>query len=333
MTKSSTAPIALQNELVALLRLTRAEAQVARVRVSQARRTEIRRELEDNAREADRRSARIQAALRKLGGTPDVLGDTVGRVAALTKVGVEQAQPLSEGLLGDLALEHQLRDRVVFTRVLAEAQDESEVVDLMGDLEEAHTETIEWIRLRLAEVAQGGPAALAPTPTQTAVGTLTRFATLPSRRGAAFVNKAADVLARGRAAAQDAAESTVESVKETADSTVKSVRETAEATEEVVTAGRDAALARAEKVSPSAAARQAAHRTRENLGTVDAADLKIKNYEELTIAEANEAISGLGEADQIRVVQNFEEAHKNRKRVLNTAQKRLTELAEESVNA
>ena len=333
MTKSTAASNALQNELVALLRLTRAEAQVARVRVSQARRDEIRRELAANAKKADARSTRIQNTLRELGGTPDVFGDTVGRVTALTKVTAEQAQPLSEGLLGDLALEHQLRDRVVFTRVLAEAQDESDIVDLMTDLEKAHTETIEWIRLRLAEVAQGGPAALAPTPTQAAVGALARFATLPSRRGAAFVNKAADVLARGRATVQQAAESTVDSVKETAESTVDSVKETAEATEEVVTAGRDAALARAEKVSPSAAARNAAHKTRESLGTVDAADLPIKGYEGLTNAEAIEAIHGLEDAEQVRIVHNFEEAHKNRKRVLNTAQKRLTDLAEESVNA
>lgn len=329
MTKSSAASNALQNELVALLRLTRAEAQVARVRVSQAQRDEIRRELEANAKKADARSARIQDALRRLGGTPDVFGDTVGRVTALTKVTTEQAQPLSEGLLGDLGLEHQLRDRVVFTRVLAEAQDEPKVAALMDDLEKAHNETIEWIRLRLAEVAQGGPAALAPTPTQAAVGALTRFATIPSRRGAALVNKTADLLARGRATAQEAAES----VRETAESTVDSVRETAEATEDVVTAGRDAALARAEKVSPSAAARNAAHKTRESLGTIDANDLPIKGYEQLTNAEVNDAIHDLKDAEQVRIVQRFEEAHKNRKRVLNTAQKRLTELAEESVNA
>jgi bacterioferritin (cytochrome b1) len=329
MTKSSAASLALQNELVALLRLTRTEAQVARVRVSQAQRDEIRRELEANARKADARSTKIQKALRQLGGTPDVFGDTVGRAVALTKVTTEQAQPLSEGLLGDLALEHQLRDRVVFTRVLAEAQDEPKVVDLMTALEEAHSETIEWIRLRLAEVAQGGPAALAPTPTQSVVGTVARFATLPSRRSAALVNKAAEALARGRAAI----ESTVDSARETAESTVESVRETAEATEDVVTAGRDAALARAEKVSPSATTRRAAHKTREGLGLIDAADLPIQRYEQLTNAEANEAINNLEDPEQVRVVQRFEEAHKNRKRVLNTAQKRLTDLAAESVNA
>ena len=49
--------------------------------------------------------------------------------------------------------------------------------------------------------------------------------------------------------------------------------------------------------------------------------------------EANEAISSLEDPEQVRIVQRFEEAHKNRKRVLNTAQRRLTQLAAESVNA
>ena len=93
MTRSSTDQNALINELVAILRLTRAEAQVARIRVSQARREEIRRELEDNAAEADARATRIQDALRQLGGAPDVLAETVGRVTALTKATSEQVQP------------------------------------------------------------------------------------------------------------------------------------------------------------------------------------------------------------------------------------------------
>lgn len=322
MTKSSSATSALQNELVALLRLTRAEAQVARVRVSQARREEIRRELEDNAAEADARSARLQDALRQLGGTPDVLAEAVGRVTALTKVTTEQVLPLSEGLLSDLALEHQLRDRVVFTRVLAEAQDESDVVELMHDLEKAHTETIEWIGLRLAEVAQGGPVALAPTPTQAAVTAVARFATLPSRQGAAIFNKAADVLQRGRANAQEAAGATIDRT-----------RQTVEATEEVVTAGRDAALRRTEQVAPSARVRKAAHQTRADLGTVDAADLPVSGYDALTNADASAKVGALKDAEQVRILLAFEQAHKNRKRVTNAAQKRLTQLAEESVTA
>ena len=295
---------------------------MARVRISQARREEIRSELEDNASEADARAARIQDALRRLGGAPDILGDTVGRVTALTKVTAEQVQPFSEGLLGDLGLEHQLRDRVVFTRVLAEALDESDVVDLMHDLEEAHTETIEWIRVRLAELAQGGPVALAPTPAQAAVGVLARFATLPSRQSAALFNRTADLLQRGRVNAQEAF-----------GSTLKKARQTADATEDVVSAGRDAAVARAEKVAPSAKVRKAARQTREDLGTVDAEDLPVKDYDSLSGEAAISELNGLDDAEQLRVVLRYEQAHKDRKGVSNAAQKRLTELADESVTA
>jgi bacterioferritin (cytochrome b1) len=321
MTRSSNDSAALLNELVALLRLTRAEAQVARTRVSQARREEIRRELEDNAREADARAARIQDAVRRLGGAPDRFADTVGRVTALTKVTAEQVQPFSEGLLGDLALEHQLLDRVVFTRVLAEAQDESDIVDLMQDLEEAHTETIEWIRVRLAELAQGGPVALAPTPTQAAVGALARFATLPTRQAAANFNRTADALQRGR-----------DKVQEALGNTAKKVRVTTDATEEVVSAGRDAAVKRAEEVAPNADVRKAARKTREDLGTVDADDLPVKDYDSLSGQDAINAVKNLDDAEKLRVVLRYEQAHKARKGVSSAVQKRLTELADESVS-
>ena len=322
MTRTRNDSNALLNELVALLRLTRAEAQVARTRVSQARREAIRRELENNASEADARAARIQDSVRRLGGAPDVLADTVGRVTALTKVTAEQVQPFSEGLLGDLGLEHRLRDRVVFTRVLAEALDEADVVDLMHDLEDAHTETIEWIRVRLAELAQGGPVAMAPTPAQAAVGAVARVATLPSRQSAALFNRAVDVLRRGRV-----------SVQQTFSSTVDKARESAEAAEEVVSAGRAAAVKRTEEVAPSADLRNAARKAREDLGTVDADDLPIKDYDRLSGQEATTEINGLDDAKQLRVVLAYEQAHKNRKGVSTAAQKRLTALADDSVSA
>jgi hypothetical protein len=321
MTRSTTDSHSLVNELIALLRLTKVEAQVARSRVSQARREEIRRELEDNASEADARAARLQAAVRRLGGAPDVLADTVGRMTALTKVTAEQVQPFSEGLLGDLGLEHQLRDRVIFTRVLAEALDESDVVDLMHDLEEAHTETIEWIRVRLAELAQGGPVALAPTPAQAAVGAVARFATLPSRQSAAVFNRAFDALRRGRVSAQEKLSSTVDKA-----------RQSAEAAEDVVSAGRDAAVKRAEEVAPFAEVRKAARKTREDLGTVDADDLPIEDYDRLSAQDATNEINGLDDAQQLRVVLAYEQAHKNRKGVSTAAQKRLTALADDSIS-
>jgi len=331
-------------ELAALLRLTRTEAQIARVRVSQARRDEIRRELSDNARAADARATQIQATIRRLGGAPEVFADAVGRVAAMTKATLEQGQPFSEGLLGDLALEHQLRDRAVFTRVLAEAQDEPSVVTLMRTLEQAHTDTIEWIVVRLAEVAQGGPAALAPTPAQAAVSTLTRIALLPSRQSVALFNQAVNLLQRGRHTAEQAVETTRETVQATAKATRDKATETAQvtrdkvqdtttATGEVFIAGRDAALARAEEVAPSADVRQAVHKTRADLGTIEADDLPIKAYQDLNADAAVDAIGALDTAEDVRVVLQFEQAHKARKGVSTAAQKQITELAEQSVDA
>jgi len=304
------------------LRLTRSEAQIARVRISQARREDIRRELADNAREADVRARRIQAAILRLGGVPDVFADAVGRVAAMTKATFEQVQPFSEGLLGDLTLEHQLRDRAVFARVLAQAHNQPTVVSLMQDLEQAHSETIEWITVRLAEVAQGGPVALSPTPAQAAVSTVTRMALLPSRRSAALINKTVNLIQRGRGQAEQVVETTRDRVAATT-----------KATGQVIGAGRNAALARAEEVAPSAEVRKAVHRTREGLGTIEVQDLPIKGYENLAVDAATKAISTLDKADDVRLVLRFEGAHKNRKGVLTGGEKRITELAEQSVNA
>lgn len=322
MDKRSADINAIVTELTALLRLTRTEAQIARVRTAQARREEIRLELRENARKADQRAARLQAAIRRLGGVPDVFADAVGRVAALTKATVEQGQPFSEGLLGDLALEHQLRDRAVFTRVLAEAQDERAVVELMDDLELAHTRTIEWITVRLGEVAQGGPLALAPTPTQAAAGTVARLALMPTRRSAALLNRVVDLLQRGGT-----------KVEEGVGTTVDGLEDAAEATGEVVGAARDAALARAEEVAPSAELRRAARETREDLGTIEAGDLPVDSYDDLTVGQAVRAIERLEDAEDVRVVLRYEQAHKDRKGVFTAARKRMTELAEESVTA
>lgn len=309
-------------ELAILLRLTRTEGQVARVRTTQASTEDIRREAAENARHADVRAASIQRAIRRLGGAPDVFGDAVGRVAAMTKATLEQAQPFSEALFADLALEHQLHDRAVFTRVLAEAQAESAVVTLMRQLESAHLETIAWITVRLAEVAQGGPTALSPTPAQAAVSTATRIALLPSRQGAALFNKVVNLVQRGRNSAEQAVQTTSEKV-----------RVTSKVTSEVVAAGRNAALARAEEVAPSANVRKAAHETREDLGTIEANDLPIKGYDNMASDAAIKAIKKLGTAENVRIVLRFEQAHQNRKGVSSAAQQRMTDFAEQMVNA
>ncbi len=322
MTKIHADQKTLVAELLTIVRLTRTEAQIARVRIPQAKRDDIRRELADNAREADMRTERLQAALRTLGGTPDVLADAVGKVTALTKAVAEQGQPFSEALLGDLAMEHQLRDRVVFARVLAEANELPAVVDMLNDLERAHTETIEWITVRLAEVAQGGPVALAPTPAQVAIGRMARLSTSGARRSADLFNKAADALLGGRSRAQKA----VSDQRKRAEDTVTAVVEVAEA-------GRDAAVARTEETAPAKKVREAARETRKDLGTIEVDALPINDYDNLTVDEVSQQVQGLNNADDVRLVGAYEQAHKDRKGVAAATQERLSELAEDSVYA
>ena len=168
-------------QLDALSQLTRTEAQIARVRVTQARTDAVRRELRENAGNADRRAARIAAQLRLLDAVPDVVSPALGRVLALVKATVDQVQPIDEALLGDLTLEHQLRDRARYVRVLAERAGLFEVQNLADDLVAAHSETIDWLTTVLAEEALGGPSALVPTPLQRVAGGVVQAFTFPTR--------------------------------------------------------------------------------------------------------------------------------------------------------
>ncbi|MBW3628122.1 MAG: hypothetical protein KY464_02380, partial [Gemmatimonadetes bacterium] len=82
-----------------------------------------------------------------------------------------------------------------------------EVVRLAERLEKAHTETIGWIRTRLAEVAIGGPVALQPTPLQAGVGAVRRFAAFPAHQAAQGINRSLTLLSQ----LTNRAEATIES--------------------------------------------------------------------------------------------------------------------------
>ena len=170
----------LITQLRVLAQLTRAEAHVARSRVAQASTDDVRDDLRRNAADADARAARIGDLLRDLGALPDPVTPLVGRVASLVRGAMEQAQPLDEALLGDLALEHQLRDRARYVAALAGAADLPAVHELAVDLEAAHTETVEWLTGVLADLA-GGQAALQASPLQRLAAQVTRAANTPAR--------------------------------------------------------------------------------------------------------------------------------------------------------
>jgi bacterioferritin (cytochrome b1) len=171
----------LITQLRVLAHLTRTEAQVARLRVAQATGDDVRDELRRNAADADARAARIDGALRDLGALPDLVTPALGRVAALARGALEQAQPLDEAVLGDLTLEHQLRDRARYVVALAEAADLPAVRALADHLVAAHSETVEWLDRLLADLGAGRPAALGASPLQRVAAQVARTANAPGR--------------------------------------------------------------------------------------------------------------------------------------------------------
>jgi len=308
-------------QLRAIEQLTRTEAQTARVRTAQAQTDAIRRELRQNADNADRRIERVVGALRDLDAAPDVITPAVSRVVTLVKSTLEQAQPVEEALLTDLTMEHQLLDRARYVRVLAERADLPGVRKLADDLVVAHTATVEWLTTTLAEEALGGPAKLAPTPLQRVAGGFAQAVTLPTRVAVQGVNRAVDGLVRARGQARD----TVGAVTGT-------VARVGSGGREVVTAGRDAALRRAEQVADrdgADAVADAVRATRTDLGSLTAAELPIKDYDGLSGQAAGTALRKLTDPEQVRQVVAYEERNKNRSGVLAAGRDRFETLARE----
>jgi hypothetical protein len=177
------------DKLIAQLRilhhLTNSEAQIAQTRRAQARNDAVRQEFMTNAANAQERARLIAAALRELGGVPDVVAPALGRATALAKAVVEQVQPITAALFGDLALEHQLFDRARYLEVLADAADHHDTRLLARRLQAAHQETIEWITSVLAQEASGEPTeAAADTLTAGRDAGLQQAERIATRRGA-----------------------------------------------------------------------------------------------------------------------------------------------------
>ncbi len=311
------------NQLRALVLLTQTEEQVARTRISQARTEAVRRELTQNADHAGERSLLITDQLRALGGVPDVVTPAIGRAGAVLKATFEQAAPIDEALLGDLQLEHQLLDRATYLKVLADKAGETKVRQLAEKLIEAHKATVEWLTVVLAEEAMGGPAALVATPIQKVAGGMARAVNAPVRFVANSVNNAVDTV-------QQAGEETSErfgAIANRASALTDALRET-------LVAGRGASLRRAEQVAKrdgNTDAAKVARTAREELGDVSASELPIKNFDQLSVADAVKAVKGLKTPHDINVVISYEEAHKDRSNVVSAAQTRLAELAKEAV--
>jgi hypothetical protein len=282
----------LITQLRILLQLTRTEAQVARLRIAQARDGDVRRELAQNATNSDRRSRRIAGALRDLGSVPDPLTPTLGRVAALLRGALEQAQPLDEALLGDLALEHQLLDRARYVGALADSANLSAVAELVDDLVTAHTATVEWLGDVLADVARGAPAALQASPFQRVAAQVTHAVNAPGRAIKGGVDRAAGTVAAGR---------------------------------DALAAGRDAAADAAESVARQVADTTGAASGDEGNGSADQPDvaqLPIPGFSQLGAQAAIAAIRSLDDPDEVAAVLEYEQAHGDRPGVVAAARTR-----------
>jgi hypothetical protein len=311
----------IQEQLRILLQLTQTEAQIAQARIGQARTDAVRRELTENGRNAEERARRIADALREIGGTPDVVTPVLGRISAFVKTTLEQVEPLSEALLQDLQLEHQLVDRARYLKVLATAAEQGAIVRLADRLVGAHTATVEWLTTVLAEEALGGPAALTSTPLQRVAGAASRVVNLPNRVAVEGVNRYVNTVQR-----------TAEQARTRVSVLGERAAGFADGAREVLTSGRDASLQRAERVAQRDGNRDAAealHETRSNVGALTASELPIKGYEGLSTTDAIAAIKKLTAVEDVRTVVAFEESHKARSSVVSAAQTRVAAIAKQ----
>ena len=206
----------LLSELRDLLRLTAFEQAVATVRRAQAASTPIAQELAANAQKSGERLALLGQAVRQVGGVPDVVTPLVGKVSAFVQAQVNQVQTLQGALLGDLALEHSLRERSRYARTLAVSLGESSVIPVLDRLDTAHTETIAWLEERLAEVGATGTSALRATPVQAVVGGVRRLYGAPFAAAAKGVNRLGGLLTRAATQAPDALSTAVDTVGQAA---------------------------------------------------------------------------------------------------------------------
>ena len=353
----------LLSELKDLLRLTAFEQTVATVRRAQARTTPIERELADNAKKSGERLDLLRSAVAQVGGTPDVVGPVLGRAGAFVQTQLNQVQTLQGALLGDLALEHQLRDRTRYARVLAQSLGETQVEPVLDRLEVAHTATIDWLETRLAEVGRTGTSALRATPVQLAATVVRRAASTPAGLLASGVNRTGGLLAKvsGRAPqpvqdalqqVEDAARSAAEPAKGGADRAVGAARSAGARAEAAADSATDTVIdlttAAAERADSAAgavegavdraadsvedAAAAAAEKTEQALessGGTDVDDDKppFAGYDKLAGDTVMRHVDDTDDVEHLRALLAYEQAHKARKGVLRSAQDRLDALA------
>lgn len=343
----------LLSELKDLLRLTAFEQSVATVRRAQARSSEVERELAENAQKAGERLGLLSSAVSSLGGGHDVVTPALGRAGAFLQSQVNQVQTLQSALLGDLALEHQLRERTRYARTLAESLGETQVLPVLDRLETAHSATIDWLEVRLVEVGRTGSSALRATPVQNAVGLVRRSAALPLGVLTGGLNRAGGKVLQWTGKAPEPLQSALATVEDTAAKVGDRVVDLTErGTAAATSAGRIAAAKTeqaaeqvedgAERLASSAeraadTAEQAAEQVTERLleatgGTGPESGINedkppFAGYDTLTGDSVMRHAADSDDLEHLRELLAYEQAHKARKGVLQAVQKRLEELA------
>lgn len=319
----------LITQLDILLRLTAQEAATARGRLTQVTADATRREFTQHAAQCDKRAQAIRQAVRDLGGAPDMVGMTLGKAVAVAKFPLEQAMPITEALLADLALEHQLFDRARLVQVLAADADAPDLVALAERLETAHGTTIQWLFTVLSETAIGGPAALAPTGLQVAAATARSAATFAGSSAATGLNKAVATAGNVTGRLQGSANQSVTSQ-------VGRVSSLAGGVKSIFRVGRDATLAETEKQVSRELGKDRAdamHHAREQLGALSAAELPIRGFDGLTAQDVTAKLNRMTNADDIQVILAYEKAHKHRAGVVTAGTKRIRQIAKDLVEA
>ncbi len=178
---------------------------------------------------------------------------------------------------------------------------------------------MDWLTTVLAEDALGGPAALRRTPFQMAAGTAVKLVNLPVAWSARGLDRTVDVLRSAGPAFNDL---------------VKRGGNASEIVAKAFSASQNAALRAAERVTRSEGADRAAdalHSGRAAVGVLDEKELPIRNYDDLNISDAVAAIKELTAPNDVRVIIAYEEAHKNRQRIVSAAQTRVAAIAQEVV--
>ena len=328
----------LLSELQDLLRMTAFEQTIANVRRAQARTTPIEQELAANARKSAERRALLSDAVRQVGGVPDVVGAGLSKAGAFLQAQVNQVQTLQGALLGDLALEHALRERARYARTLATSLGYTQVVPVLDRLELAHTATIEWIETRLEEVGRTGTSALRATPPQVAVTAVRRVAGAPFGVLAATVNRATGLLSRGSSSlhdvAADVAGRATETVTRAADTAQEVAGQAVDTAQEVAGQAVDNAQDVAGQVVDTAqdaagSVADAASAAPEviDLTTPDANQMPFPAYDKLSGDSVMRHAKDTEDVEELRSILAFEQAHKARKGVVQAVTERLGELS------